>query len=247
MRTYIDQREEEDEDEVEEVEEVETKEDEGEEGSSSNNSGGGGRVLMSLKNENGACIMLDKHDKKRCTVYEDRPTQCRTYPFWPAHVIGKAEWMAEASRCEGINNSSSSSNVVSFAEIGQNVLISSVHDRGAGEDWLYEESKSRLQQAEVDVEAFLHEWADTHYSQIVFDDGGIRIVDTHAHSETHTHTKRRLEFVSSPHTAQTEMSFFSHTRSTPTHQEHLDEDTTGALTHSGLDHSKLAMKVCLFV
>ena len=43
------------------------------------------------------CIFLDNG---KCTVYDVRPTQCRTYPFWPQILLGRAEWEAEAARCE---------------------------------------------------------------------------------------------------------------------------------------------------
>lgn len=34
-----------------------------------------------LDESNYACIFFDL-EKKRCSVYEARPTQCRTFPFW---------------------------------------------------------------------------------------------------------------------------------------------------------------------
>ena len=39
--------------------------------------------------ENGSpdCIYLSE---KKCTVYEARPTQCRTWPFWPENMSAKA-------------------------------------------------------------------------------------------------------------------------------------------------------------
>jgi Fe-S-cluster containining protein len=39
---------------------------------------------------------------KRCTVYEGRPTQCRTWPFWP-EVMSAKTWKKEvASFCPGV-------------------------------------------------------------------------------------------------------------------------------------------------
>ena len=39
-----------------------------------------------------------------CTVYEARPVQCRTFPFW-ADMIGKKGWTAEAREiCEGVGH-----------------------------------------------------------------------------------------------------------------------------------------------
>lgn len=45
------------------------------------------------------CIFLSE---KRCSVYEARPGQCRTWPFWPEVMNAKA-WKAEVeSFCPGV-------------------------------------------------------------------------------------------------------------------------------------------------
>jgi Fe-S-cluster containining protein len=47
------------------------------------------------------CPFLDS-DTNRCTVYEARPTQCRTFPFWRDFVTNDA-WTPEVrSLCEGV-------------------------------------------------------------------------------------------------------------------------------------------------
>lgn len=39
---------------------------------------------------------------KRCTVYDARPTQCRTWPFWPEVMHAKA-WQREVAKfCPGV-------------------------------------------------------------------------------------------------------------------------------------------------
>ncbi len=38
-----------------------------------------------------------------CTVYEGRPLQCRTYPFWSPTLSSRANWDAERRYCPGIN------------------------------------------------------------------------------------------------------------------------------------------------
>lgn len=40
---------------------------------------------------------------KRCTIYSVRPTQCRTYPWWPQNLSSPEAWREEAQRCEGIS------------------------------------------------------------------------------------------------------------------------------------------------
>ena len=45
------------------------------------------------------CPFLQDH---KCTVYEARPTQCRTWPFWP-EVMSARAWSQEvASFCPGV-------------------------------------------------------------------------------------------------------------------------------------------------
>ncbi len=58
-------------------------------------------LLERRRNNNYDCIFLDG---KRCTIYEARPEQCRTYPWWPENVNTPEDWKAEGVRCEGINH-----------------------------------------------------------------------------------------------------------------------------------------------
>jgi Fe-S-cluster containining protein len=37
-----------------------------------------------------------------CEVYEDRPLQCTTYPFWASIVDSEESWRDEAGSCPGI-------------------------------------------------------------------------------------------------------------------------------------------------
>lgn len=47
-----------------------------------------------------ACIFLN--EKKQCSVYEARPEQCRTYPFWPHVLRDRLSWDWESLKCPGI-------------------------------------------------------------------------------------------------------------------------------------------------
>lgn len=49
--------------------------------------------------ENGDCRMLVN---KKCSVYEGRPMQCRTWPFWPEVMKAKAWSKDVASFCPGV-------------------------------------------------------------------------------------------------------------------------------------------------
>ncbi len=52
------------------------------------------------------CVFLDRDTipgKAVCGVYEDRPTQCRTWPFWPENLRTRETWRRAARRCPGMN------------------------------------------------------------------------------------------------------------------------------------------------
>lgn len=50
----------------------------------------------------GDCIFLHPEDRT-CLIYEARPSQCRTWPFWNENVASPEAWEAAAERCPGCN------------------------------------------------------------------------------------------------------------------------------------------------
>lgn len=55
------------------------------------------------------CIFLDRESAPPtalCSVYEARPAQCRTWPFWPENLTSKRTWAAVKRRtpCPGMGN-----------------------------------------------------------------------------------------------------------------------------------------------
>ena len=50
---------------------------------------------------NADCVFWDA--EKGCTVYEDRPLQCRTWPFWSSSVESAEGWAEQARDCPGMN------------------------------------------------------------------------------------------------------------------------------------------------
>ncbi len=57
---------------------------------------------MTLKEKaNYDCVLLGPDG--RCTVYDVRPAQCRTWPFWPSNLKSRSAWDASARRCPGMN------------------------------------------------------------------------------------------------------------------------------------------------
>ncbi len=49
----------------------------------------------------GACVFF--HAERGCSVYERRPRQCRTWPFWRKGVETSQRWKTEAESCPGMN------------------------------------------------------------------------------------------------------------------------------------------------
>jgi len=59
----------------------------------------GDRYALLERANDGACVFLEGD---RCGVYEDRPDQCRSFPFWDRNLASAAAWMRAAEECEGI-------------------------------------------------------------------------------------------------------------------------------------------------
>ena len=48
-----------------------------------------------------------------CEIYENRPLQCRSYPFWKPFLLNKEAWELESESCPGMNHG----NIVSKEKI----------------------------------------------------------------------------------------------------------------------------------
>jgi len=60
-----------------------------------------GDESLSLKEKsNKDCILWDNG----CTVYDARPLQCVTFPFWESVLASREAWKITASGCPGINS-----------------------------------------------------------------------------------------------------------------------------------------------
>lgn len=58
-----------------------------------------GRYSLLEHPKNFDCVFLKD---KKCQIYSVRPTQCRTYPWWPQILKSEKEWRDAARYCEGI-------------------------------------------------------------------------------------------------------------------------------------------------
>ena len=64
----------------------------------------GGQLLTSLKDQPGdrgrECVFFQ--EGLGCSVYNQRPRQCRTWPFWRRLLKNPGEWKAASQECPGI-------------------------------------------------------------------------------------------------------------------------------------------------
>ena len=55
------------------------------------------------------CVLLDRESdpgRALCSAYEDRPKQCRTWPFWWTNLRSQKDWdeAKESTPCPGMDN-----------------------------------------------------------------------------------------------------------------------------------------------
>lgn len=68
------------------------------------------------------CIFLDRttHPGRAvCSIYNARPLQCRTWPFWPENLQTQRHWETVRRRtpCPGMNQASTTANLVPIEQI----------------------------------------------------------------------------------------------------------------------------------
>mgnify|MGYP001253630577 CR=1 FL=1 len=65
-----------------------------------------GRSLTEVRTVHGFdCVFLDRDSipgKAVCTIYQARPLQCRTFPWWPGVIKSSASWQRLGRECEGV-------------------------------------------------------------------------------------------------------------------------------------------------
>ncbi len=58
-------------------------------------------ITLREKN-NGDCVFFEKG--RGCVIYEVRPTQCRTWPFWEGNIKKPTAWKKTCEICPGSGN-----------------------------------------------------------------------------------------------------------------------------------------------
>jgi Fe-S-cluster containining protein len=61
----------------------------------------GNRVTLKEHPKTYDCVFLKG---KRCELYDVRPKQCRTFPWWSENLKSSEDWKETAARCEGIDH-----------------------------------------------------------------------------------------------------------------------------------------------
>lgn len=66
-----------------------------------------GRSLVERRTQHGYdCVFLDRESRPGralCGVYEYRPMQCRTWPFWKRTLRDREAWLRSKRMCPGID------------------------------------------------------------------------------------------------------------------------------------------------
>lgn len=66
-----------------------------------------GRSLVEHRTEAGLdCVFLDRQTipgKAICGVYDQRPAQCRSWPFWPSNLRSREAWEKAKRICPGMD------------------------------------------------------------------------------------------------------------------------------------------------
>lgn len=142
-------------------------------------------ILTSLRSkpERRECVFLENN---KCSIYDTRPTQCATYPWWPQNLMGKSEWRGESFRCEGIKEikiDMEDSLNVSKENIMKELIVHQVHAKGLGPNFTYKESVEYLDETVlVDgpsiVSDFQDEFFSTHHSTLIFENEEFKVIDS---------------------------------------------------------------------
>ena len=60
------------------------------------------RSLKEIPQSNYDCVFFNS-ETKRCSIYDVRPAQCRTWPFWDSLLKSKSDWDEASQSCPGCN------------------------------------------------------------------------------------------------------------------------------------------------
>ncbi|CAI5742347.1 unnamed protein product [Hyaloperonospora brassicae] len=140
------------------------------------------QVVLKQTTDDRQCIFL--HGSK-CSVYQARPTQCRTFPWWPQHLVSDYDWRLAAKDCEGISvdderDGQERTPSYSLDDVMPEVVIHDIHR--SGENFTYKELQQMLcDLREVEPEVVLQykaEFFDKFSRRVVFNDDEVTVLDS---------------------------------------------------------------------
>jgi Fe-S-cluster containining protein len=56
-----------------------------------------------VEHDNGECVFFNGQTRG-CKLYDSRPRQCKTWPFWPSNLRSQRAWQATVDECPGCNH-----------------------------------------------------------------------------------------------------------------------------------------------
>lgn len=74
-----------------------------------------GRVSL-IEKPNYDCIFLNENG---CTLYDARPIQCRTYPFWKSALSSRDDFNEATCNCPGVTKTTADTRLYSAADINE--------------------------------------------------------------------------------------------------------------------------------
>ncbi|TYZ66012.1 hypothetical protein PybrP1_004470 [[Pythium] brassicae (nom. inval.)] len=195
--------------------------------------------------EDSQCVFLDD---TKCSIYKARPTQCRTFPWWPQNLISDYDWQLAAQDCEGItlpaegeassaesstDSTQSPAPVYSFDDILPQVILHDIHR--SGENYTYEKLEqllADLQEVDADfVDEYKREFFTNFSRRVVHQDAHVTVLDTFAQGVAPT---RCFFFNDRIHLVQSEVALVERVTETEEAAADSADNTDAAVDRSAL-------------
>ncbi|KAL3666853.1 hypothetical protein V7S43_007803 [Phytophthora oleae] len=131
------------------------------------------------------CIFLQG---SKCSVYQARPTQCRTFPWWPQNLVSDYDWQLAAADCEGIHVEEEEEDIpaYSFNDVMPETILHDIHR--SGENYTYDELHQMLQDLREVEPEFVAQYKAELFAKfsrrIVFSDDEVTVLDSNLDGAT---------------------------------------------------------------
>ncbi|KAH7484589.1 hypothetical protein KRP22_005752 [Phytophthora ramorum] len=146
------------------------------------------QVVLKQTPDDKQCIFLQG---SKCSVYQARPTQCRTFPWWPQHLVSDYDWQLAAVECEGIRVAEGGKDeeeipVYSFDDVMPETILHDIYR--SGENYTYDELQQMLSDLrEVEPEfiaQYKAELFEKFSRRVVFSDDEVTVLDSFLSGES---------------------------------------------------------------